>query len=39
MANQFGDLFDKSNKFNTFIKTESSGKLSQIYAVLNNMMV
>jgi hypothetical protein len=39
MANQFGELFKKSSMFNTFIKTSSMEKLSQIYAVLNNMMV
>jgi ElaB/YqjD/DUF883 family membrane-anchored ribosome-binding protein len=38
MANQFGDLFRKSSMFNTFIKTDSMEKLTQIYAVLNNMM-
>ena len=38
MSNQFAELHDKANKFNNFVKSESTHKLGQIYAVLNNVM-
>ena len=39
IANQFGDLYSISNKFNVYIKDDSTSKLNQIYAILNNMLV
>lgn len=38
MSNQFAELHEKANKFNNFVKSESTHKLAQIYAVLNNVM-
>ena len=38
MGNQFAELHDISSKFHSFVKTESTQKLSQIYCVLNNLM-
>lgn len=38
MSNQFAELHSKANKFNAFVKSESTHKLGQIYAVLNNVM-
>lgn len=38
MGNQFADLYNISSKFNTYIKLESTQRLTKIYALLNNTM-
>ena len=38
MGNQFADLYNITSKFNTYIKLESTERLNQIYALLNNTM-
>ena len=38
MSNQFAELHDMATKFNSYAQADSTHKLSQIYAVLNNVM-
>ncbi len=38
MGNQFADLYNIGSKFNTYIKLESTQRLTKIYALLNNTM-
>ena len=38
MSNQFAELHEKASMFNSFVKSDSTEKLGQIFAVLNNVM-
>lgn len=38
MSNQFAELHEITSKFNSFAPSDPTKKLSQIYAVLNNVM-